>query len=92
MNMLAFYGFYCLMLSYLIFRSSFMPHAIGAVMLLPGLSWMTYVWQPLAHALEPYQVIAGGIGEAILTIWLLAMGVNSSRWKQQAKGQPASAG
>jgi hypothetical protein len=61
-------------------------------MLLPGLSWMTFVWPPLAHLLEPYQVIAGGIGEAILTIWLLSMGVNSSRWKLQAQGQVVAAG
>jgi hypothetical protein len=84
MNTLVFYGFYCLLISYLIFRSSFIPHAIGAVMLLPGLSWMTFVWPPLAHFLSPYPYIAGGIGEGILTIWLLTMGVNSGQWKLQA--------
>jgi hypothetical protein len=91
MNTLVFYGFYCLLISYLIFRSRFMPHAIGWVMLAPGLSWLTFVWQPLAHLLAPYQYIAGGIGEAILTIWLLTMGVNSGQWKLQAKEQLASA-
>ncbi|MGA3371424.1 MAG: DUF4386 family protein [Terracidiphilus sp.] len=92
MNVLVFYGFYCLLISYLIFRSSFMPHIIGAVMLAPGLSWMTFVWQPLANFLAPYQYIAGGIGEAILTIWLLTMGVNSGQWELQAKKQFVSAG
>jgi hypothetical protein len=92
MNTLVFYGVYCLLISYLIFRSSFMPHAIGALMLLPGLSWMTFAWEPLAHSLSPYPYIAGGIGEGMLTIWLLAMGVNSSRWRLQAKGQFVSAG
>ncbi len=91
MNVLVFYGFYCLLISYLIFRSKFLPHAIGAAMLLPGLSWMTFVWLPLAHFLTPYPYIAGGIGEAILTIWLLTMGVNSSRWKLQARERFASA-
>jgi len=92
MNTLVFYGFYCLLIGYLIIRSRFMPHAIGAVMLVPGLSWMTFAWQPLAHAIAPYQAIAGGIGEAILTIWLLTMGVNSGQWKMQAEKQLASAG
>jgi len=91
-NVLVFYEFYCLLISYLIFRSRFMPHAIGAVMLAPGLSWLTFVWQPLVQLLAPYQYIAGGIGEAILTIWLLTMGVNSRQWKLQAKEQFASAG
>ena len=92
MNNLVFFGFYCLLMSYLIFRSKFMPHAIGAVMLVAGLSWITFVSPPLAHLLAPYQYIAGGIGEAILTIWLLTMGVNSCRWKLQAKEQLQSAG
>ncbi len=91
MNILVFYGFYCLLISYLIFRSRFMPHVIGAVMLAPGLSWMTFIWQPLAHLLSPYQYIAGGIGEGILTIWLLTMGVNSVQWEMQAKKQFVSA-
>lgn len=91
-NFLVFYGFYCLLISYLIFRSTFMPHVIGAVMLVPGLSWMTFIWPPLANRLTPYQVVAGGIGEAILTIWLLTMGVNSGRWKQQAEKQLVCAG
>jgi hypothetical protein len=92
MNFLVFYGFYCLLISYLIFRSRFMPHAIGAVMLVPGLCWMTFVWPPLTHMLEPYQTIAGGIGEAILTLWLLTMGVNSAQWKLQAEERSLSAG
>jgi hypothetical protein len=92
MNTLVFYGFYCLLISYLIFRSSFMPHAIGAVMLAPAASWFTFIWLPLADFLKPYPYIAGGIGEAILTIWLLAMGVNSSRWELQARERFDSAG
>jgi hypothetical protein len=92
MNFLVFYGFYCLLISYLIFRSRFMPNAIGAVMLVPGLSWMTFIWQPAADFLAPYPMIAGGIGEAILTIWLLTMGVNSGQWKLQANKQFVSAG
>jgi hypothetical protein len=92
MNFLVFYGFYCLLISYLIFRSRFMPHAIGAVMVVPGLSWLTFAWPTLANLLAPYQYIAGAIGEGILTIWLLTMGVNSGQWKLQAKKQVVSAG
>ncbi|MGA9667873.1 MAG: hypothetical protein WBQ94_01625, partial [Terracidiphilus sp.] len=59
---------------------------------LPGLGWLTFAWPPLAHFLKPYPYIAGGIGEGVLTIWLLTMGVNSSKWKLQAKEQLVSAG
>ncbi|MGA2219168.1 MAG: DUF4386 domain-containing protein [Terracidiphilus sp.] len=91
-NMLVFYGFYCLLITYLILRSSFMPHVIGAAMLLPAVSWLTFIWPSLEHLLSPYQYIAGGVGEGMLTIWLLTMGVNSSRWKVQANEQLVSAG
>lgn len=90
LNNLVFYGFYCLLISYLIFRSRFMPHVIGVAMVLPGLSWLTFAWPPLAQSLSPYPYIAGGIGEAVLTIWLLAMGVNSRQWELQARRQLAA--
>jgi hypothetical protein len=34
----------------------------------------------------------GGIGEGLLTLWLLIMGVNSERWRQQAGAGKAIAG
>ena len=91
MDTLVFYGFYCLLISYLIYRSRFLPQAICVVMLIPGLSWMTFLWPPLIHLLAPYQYIAGGIGEATFTIWLLTASVNSRQWKLQAKEQRLSA-
>jgi len=40
--------------------------------------------RPLAHSLAPYHYIIGGIGEGLLTLWLLVMGVDSARWKKRA--------
>jgi hypothetical protein len=92
MSSLVFYGFYCLLISYLIFRSKFMPHLIGAAMLVPGLCWLTFISQPVADLFSPYHYIAGGVGEATLTFWLLIMGVNSSQWNLPARKQFVSAG
>jgi hypothetical protein len=53
-------------------------------MAMAGLGWLTFAYGPLADSLAPYHYIMGGIGEGLLTLWLLIMGVDSARWKQQA--------
>lgn len=81
-----FFGFYCLLIGYLILRSTFLPHTLGALMAIAGLVLLTFVSPQLTNQFSPYQYIAAGIGEGALTIWLLAVGVNAVRWKEQAKG------
>ena len=81
---LVFFGFYCLLIGYLIFRSTFMPHILGVLMALAGLGYLTYLSPPLAHSLFPWNVAPGGLGEGLLTLWLLVFGVNAERWQEQA--------
>lgn len=83
-NNLVFFGFYCVLIGYLIFRSSFLPRILGVLMAIGGLGWLTFLWPPLANYLSPYNMAPGGLGEGVLTVWLLAAGVNAQRWKQQA--------
>jgi uncharacterized membrane protein YfcA len=82
---LVFFGFYCLLIGYLIFRSTFLPRILGVLMALAGLGYLTYLSHPLAHSLFPYNVVPGGIGEGLLTLWLLIFGVNAERWQEQAR-------
>jgi hypothetical protein len=81
---LVFFGFYCLLIGYLIFRSTFLPRPLGALMAFGGLGWLTFLSTPLAHYLSPYNLAPGIVGEAALTLWLLVIGVNEQRWKEQA--------
>ncbi len=80
----AFFGFYCLLIGYLIFRSTFLPRILGVLMAIGGLGWLTFLSPPLANSLWPYIAAPGILGEGSLTLWLLAMGVNVGRWKEQA--------
>lgn len=89
---LVFFGFYCLLIGYLIVRSTFMPRLLGILMMLAGLGWLTFLSPSLAIDLTPYHYVMGGIGEISLTVWLLAMGVNADRWKQQAGSRKLAAG
>ncbi len=82
---LVFFGFYCLLIGYLILASTFLPRILGALMMFGGLGWLTFLSSPLASHLGPYAIAPGILGEGALTLWLLAMGVNVERWKEQAK-------
>ena len=81
---LVFFGFWCVLIGYLIFRSAFMPRIIGVLEMLAGVGYLTLLWQPLAHYLYPYNLALAGPGEISLTLWLLVKGVNEQRWKEQA--------
>jgi hypothetical protein len=72
-----FFGFYCLLIGYLIFRSTFLPKILGVLMMLGGLSWLTFLFPPLADYLRPYNLAPGILAEGSLTLWLLLFGVNA---------------
>ena len=82
---LVFFGFYCLQTSYLILKSTFLPRAVGVGMVIAAFGWLTFLWPPLASALAPYNLAPGILGEGLLTIWLLAAGVDAARWSEQAR-------
>lgn len=84
MNPLVFFGFYCLLIGYLIFRSSFRPRTLAALMAFAGLGWLAFLSPALARSLSPYNFAPGLIGEGALTLWLLVIGVNVPRWQAQA--------
>jgi uncharacterized protein DUF4386 len=86
---LLFFGFHCLLIGYLIYRSTFLPRIVGALMAIAGLCYLTHsfanVLSPaLAARLFTYLMPLGLPGELSLTLWLLAIGVNVKRWKDQA--------
>jgi len=78
-----FFGVYCLLIGYLIFRSAFLPRSLGVLMALAGLGWLTFLHPPLANHLSPYNLVLGFLAELALMLWLLVMGVNVQRWKEQ---------
>jgi len=82
---LVFFGFWCVLIGYLIFRSTFLPRVLGVLFAISGLGWVTYLYAPLAHHLFiPYIAAASALGEIPLELWLIVMGVNVQRWKEQA--------
>ena len=81
---LVFFGLWCLLTGYLIFKSGFLPRLVGLLEMLAGVAYMILLWPPLASAWFPYYLIFG-IGELILLLWLLVKGVDSERWHERAR-------
>jgi hypothetical protein len=81
---LVLFGFYDLLIGYLIVRSAFLPRILGVPMALAGLGWLAFLSPPLANHLTPYVLVLGFLAELALCLWLLVMGVNLQRWQEQA--------
>jgi hypothetical protein len=80
------FGFQILSVGYLIVRSSFIPRAIGVLLVLGGFSFLivslTNIVSPVLGArVAPLILPVAVIGEAVLALWLLVRGVNVERWR-----------
>lgn len=80
---LIFHGIYCLLTGYLVFRSSFLPRVLGVLMAIGGVAWLTDLSTPVTNHLSPYNVVSGFVGEGLLMLWLLVIGLNGQRWHAQ---------
>jgi Domain of unknown function (DUF4386) len=91
---LVFFGFHCVVLGYLIFRSTFFPRILGLLLAIGGLGYSANIFANVilsaigAH-LFPYIMLPAGIAEISLALWLLVIGVNEQRWKEQASAAAA---
>lgn len=79
---LVFFAFQLLLISYLTYRSTFLPRWLGVLVAL-GAGWLAFLYPPLARALWPY-IALSSVGEVLLILWLLVKGVDEQRWKEQA--------
>jgi len=89
---IVFFGCYCLLIGYLIFKSTFLPRIIGVLMACGGLAYVTtnlatFLALPPTRILSHYVTTLGGLGEGSLMLWLLLFGVNAQRWKVQARAE-----
>jgi hypothetical protein len=81
---LVFFGLWCVLTGYLIFRSTFLPRILGVLLAIDGLGWMIYLYPPLAYHLFPFIASASALAEFPLQLWLIVFGVNNQRWEEQA--------
>jgi hypothetical protein len=81
---LVFFGLWCTLTAYLILKLTFLPRILAVLLAMDGLGWMTFVVPPFASYIFPFIAAASALAEIPLQLWLLAVGVNSQRWREQA--------
>lgn len=81
---LVFFGFYCLVLGWLIVKSTFLPRIIGVLLIIEGIGYLANSFSLfVVPSIQPgiFKVFAvTAIAELALCLWLLIKGVNVARW------------
>jgi Domain of unknown function (DUF4386) len=86
---MTFFGIYCVLLGYLVLRSTFLPRILGVLLAIGGAGYLTnsfaiFLSPAFAAQLGVYTLLPGFVAEVSLTLWLIVVGVNTSKWRTQA--------
>jgi len=73
----------------LIAASNFLPRIIGVLLVIAGCCYLINSFTGLIaptfeRQISPYILIPGFVAELSLAVWLSAVGLNSSRWRELA--------
>lgn len=79
---LVFFAAYDLLIGYLALTSTFIPRIVGALLMVTGLAWLTYIAPNAAVRLVPVNVAVAFLGEAVMIVWLLLRGVDEEKWSR----------
>ena len=82
------FGIYNILTGYLIIRSTFLPRLFGVWWAIAGVvylidSFATILAPDFAAQLSPW-ILIPGLADLVIPVWLLVVGVNERRWKEQA--------
>lgn len=86
---LIFFGFACLVLGYLIFKSGYLPKLIGVLIQVAGICYITnstaLILAPkFANFLAPGILLPPFVAETSFCLWLIVKGVNVGKWREKA--------
>lgn len=86
---LVFFGFTCIVRGYLIFKSGYMPRALGWLLGLAGVGYLVNSFAlllspSLASMLFPAVLLPAFVGELALTLWLLFVNERTLRQRRES--------
>jgi len=87
--MLFLFGVHCLLVGWLIARTTFLPRAFGWLMAIAGVGYIANTLlgalaPEMARALYPWLLLPALPAEGGLALWLIFKGINVERWSAQA--------
>lgn len=87
---MVFFGIYAIFKGFLVYRSTFLPRALGVLSVLGGIGWLAFLVQPLGYRLFPFIAMVSLLAVIANIVWLLVFGVNEERWREQAAASAQS--
>lgn len=87
---LAFFGMSTPLIGYLIFKSTFLPRWLGALVMVAGIGWLAFLYPPLGYRIFLIIAPLGLLSALVKIFWLLIRGVDESKWKEQARAASQS--
>jgi hypothetical protein len=81
---LAFFGFETVLEGWLILRSTFLPRWLGAMTIVAGIGWLTFLSPTLGYAVFNVVALIALVGLITSVGWLLVKGVDEERWRALA--------
>ena len=84
---LVFFGFYCITIGYLIYKSRFFPKIPGIMLMIGGTCYLvnsfgTILSPAFAAKLVPYILIPSGVAELTFCIYMIIFGVREKIWDE----------
>lgn len=83
---LAFFGFFCIFIGYLIFKSTFFPRILGVLMAIAGVCYLINSFVNFLapqYSLFPYIGVPPFVAELSLCLWLIVKGVDVPKWEEK---------
>jgi hypothetical protein len=85
---LVFFGCHILLVGYLLVTSRFVPRFIGLLLAIGGVCYLSYSFASFlapafTKSLFPFVLLPGFLAELLLSLWLVAKGVDTQRWNEQ---------
>ena len=87
---LAFFGFSTVLKGWLVIKSTFLPKWLGVLSFVAGIGWLAFLSPTLGAQLFNYIAVVGLLGSLATIAWLLVVGVDEPRWREQAAMAPTS--
>jgi hypothetical protein len=81
---LMFFGVFCALIGFLIFRSKFFPRILGLLMMVAGVTYWINSFRLFLALPIPYIQWVTLVAELSFALWLLVVGVNEAKWRTQA--------
>jgi Domain of unknown function (DUF4386) len=82
---LTFFGVFCALIGYLIFRSKFLPTVLGLLMIVAGVTYWINSFRLFLALPIPYVPWVTLVAELSLALWLLVVGVNEAKWRARVQ-------